>query len=107
MKLYFYIMVQEYGTQPRIAYEECDVIERPKTYKPKDKFPSGFYRSYVRKDEIGHVINNFNKAVILLEKNADRARQLLSDQYRKEIENLRKTLNEKEELLSTAEAFEG
>lgn len=107
MKLYFYIMVQEYGTYPRIAYEECDVIERPKTYKPKDKFPSGFYRSYVRKDEIGHVINGFNRAVVLLEKNADRAKQIFSVQYYKEIEILRKTLNEKEELLSAAEAFEG
>lgn len=107
MKLYFYIMVQDYGMQPRIACEECDVIENPKTYKPKDKFPSGFPRSYIRKDEIEHVINSSNRAVVLLKKNADRAKQIFLVQYCKEIKILRKTLNEKEEILSAVEAFEG
>lgn len=107
MKLYFYIMLQEYGMQPRIVCEECDVIEKPKTYKPKYKFPSDICRNYIRKDEIGHVINSFNRAVVLLKKNADRAKQIFSVQYCEEIEILRKALNEKEELLSAVEAFEG
>ena len=107
MKLYFYIMVNDYGMPPHIEYSECDAIEKPRTYFPVNKFPKNFYGSYVKKDNIGCISGNGNNVIVFLEKNADRARQLFSNQYRKEIENLRKTLNKKEEILSAVEAFEG
>ena len=43
MKLYFYILEKPYNKNPFVRFEECEVIEKPKTYKPKDRFPMDVY----------------------------------------------------------------
>ena len=37
MKLYFYIIEEPYNKNPFVGFEECEVIEKPKTYYPVDK----------------------------------------------------------------------
>lgn len=64
MKLYFYFL--ETG---KIRFKECEVIEKPKTYKPVNKFPSGFYGRYVKKEDIGKLIGYSDDVVVLTEKN--------------------------------------
>lgn len=66
MKLYFYILDTDRKTGKwNLHLEECEVIEKPKTYKPKTEFPNGVYASFVRKESIGSFINDYSKAVVL------------------------------------------
>lgn len=66
MKLYFYILDsnREYNPETKtlgdyifkIRVEECEVMEKPKTYKAVTQFPEGIYIGYVKK---GRYRNNF------------------------------------------------
>ena len=97
MKLYFYILEKPYNKNPFVRFEECEVIEKPKTYKPKDKFPSGVYNSYISKSEIGHVSGYNNNIVVLTEPNAKMVKEL----YTKLYESI---VRQREESLAKAKA---
>lgn len=58
MKLYFWFLERPRNEEPHIRFEECEVIEKPKTFKPVDKFPSGFYGAYVFKNELNQAIHD-------------------------------------------------
>lgn len=64
MKLYFYFL-ESYGANPHIRCEECEVEEKPKTYKAVDKFPEGYWYSAVKKDDIG-TLSGYDKGVVIL-----------------------------------------
>ena len=98
MKLYFYILETHYGQNPFVRFGECEVIEKPKTYKPKDKFPSGVYINYISKSDIGHVSGNRNNLVVLTEPNAKTAKEIFTKLY---LINVR----HKEESLEKAKAM--
>lgn len=68
MKLYFYFLEDPYNKEPYIRCEECEVEEKPKTYKPVDRFPKGYYYSTLKKDDIGTLIGYGKSAVVLTEK---------------------------------------
>ena len=97
MKLYFYILERPYNKNPFIRFEECEVIEKPKTYYPKDKFPRGVYNSYISKSDIGHISGYSNNIVVLAEPNAKLAKEL----YTKLYESI---VRQKEESLAEAKA---
>lgn len=77
MKLYFYFL--ETG---KIRCEECEVEEKPKTYKPVNGFPKGYYGCYVKKENIGELIGYFNNVVVLTENNV----QKVAKAFRNKIE---------------------
>ena len=77
MKLYFYFL-----RTGKIRSEECEVDEKPKTYKPVNKFPSGFYGCYVKKEDIGRLIGYGDDVVVLTEKNI----QKVADVFRRKME---------------------
>ena len=62
MKLYFYILDSDREFNPetrtfgdpvfKVRVEECEVIEKPKTYKALTRFPDGIYIGYVKKEDI-------------------------------------------------------
>ena len=85
MKLYFYILEKPYDKNPFVRFEECEVIEKPKTYKPKDKFPSGVYNSYISKSDIGHVSGYSNDRVVLTESNAKVAKEIFMKLYESNV----------------------
>lgn len=97
MKLYFYILEKYFNKKPFVRFEECEVIEKPKTYYPKDKFPSGVYNSYISKSDIGHISGYSNNIVVLTEPNAKMAKEL----YAKLYESI---VRQKEESLEKAKA---
>ena len=97
MKLYFYILEKYFNKNPFVRFEECEVIEKPKTYKPKDKFPSGVYNSYISKSDIGHVSGYNNNIVVLTEPNAKMVKEL----YTKLYESI---VRQREESLAKAKA---
>lgn len=98
MKLYFYILEKPYNKNPFVRFEECEVIEKPKTYKPKDEFPSGVYNSYISKSDIGHVSGYSNNLVVLTEPNAKVAKEIFMKLYESNV-------RQKEESLAKAKTM--
>lgn len=100
MKLWFYILDSPYNKEPFIRCEECEVEEKPKTYKPVDSFPCGVYRSYINKSDIGHISGCSNNCVVLKEKNNALAKDIFSmhmktliNGKKREIEKMESKLN--------------
>ena len=100
MKLYFYILETPYNKNPFVRFEECEVIEKPKTYKPKDRFPMGVYRSYVSKSDIGTVSGYSNNLVVLTEPNAKVAKELFMIIYERNVRQKEEHLAEAKVILN-------
>ena len=100
MKLYFYILERPYNEKPFVRFEECEVIEKPKTYKPKDKFPRGVYNSYISKSDIGHVSGYSKNLVVLTEPNAKVAKELFMKIYERNVRQKEEHLAEAKVILN-------
>lgn len=80
MKLYFYFL--ETG---KIRCEECEVEEKPKTYKPVDRLPEGYYGCYVKKEYIGELIGYSNDVVVLTENNIQKVADVFRNKMKYKI----------------------
>ena len=100
MKLYFYILEKYFNKNPFVRFEECEVIEKPKTYYPKDKFPSGVYNYYISKSDIGHISGYSNNLVVLTEPNAKVAKELFTKIYESNVRQKEESLAEAKNILS-------
>ena len=105
MKLYFYIL-DVYGYFNGIKSAECEVVEKAKTYRPVDKFPEGYYMSYVSKDAIGRISGYCSNMVITTEPNFELAKRLFREKTIREIERLKKSLEKEENKLKDIEESE-
>ena len=85
MKLYFYILEIPYNKNSFVRFEECEVIEKPKTYKPKDRFPRGVYNCYISKSDIGHISGYGNNIVVLTEPNSKLAKEIFTKFYKSNV----------------------
>ena len=100
MKLYFYILKRPYNANPFVKFEECEVIEKPKTYKPKAEFPKGVYNSYINKSDIGTVSGYSNNLVVLTEPNAKVAKELFMKIYERNVRQKEEHLAEAKVILN-------
>ena len=100
MKLYFYILERPYNENPFVRFEECEVIEKPKTYYPKDKFPRGVYNSYISKSDIGIVSGYSNNLVVLTEPNEKLAREIFAKMYESNVRRAQASLSEAKAMLN-------
>lgn len=108
MKLYFYFL-----RTGKIRCAECEVVEKPKTYKPVNKFPSGYYGCYVKKEDIGELIGYNDDIVVLTEKNnqkvADVFRGKMKYRIAREKQNIASandSINQCNETLSMIDEWE-
>lgn len=85
MKLYFYILKEPYKKEAYIHCEECEVVEKQKTYEPIERFPSEIYRGFIRKDEIGMFFYGYPNIVILDKKDYHAAKEIFCNKYNVEI----------------------
>ena len=92
MKLYFYILEKPYNANPFVRFEECEVIEKPKTYYPKDKFPRGVFNCYISKSDIGTVSGYSNNLVVLTVPNAKVAKELFTKLYKSNVRQKEESL---------------
>lgn len=60
MKLYFYFLEPLFMGPAVMHTEQCEVIEKPKTYKPVDRFPEGYYGCYVPKGELNTLCTDYS-----------------------------------------------
>ena len=100
MKLYFYILERPYNKKTFVRFEECEVIEKPKTYYPKDKFPSGVYNCYISKSDIGNISGYSNNLVVLTETNAKRAKEIFTKFFESNVRMKEKSLAESKAVLN-------
>lgn len=107
MKLHFYFLEHDYyNTKAGIKYAEREVIEKPKTYYPKDRFPDGFYGSFIRKEDIGHIIGLGNNIIILNEKDDEKAKEIFLARYKVYVNEAEKRLNKYREIIDVINKFE-
>ena len=107
MKLYFYILGTDRKTGKwNLRLEECEVIEKPKTYKPVTKFPAGIYVSFIRKESIGNFISEYSKVIVLDAPDYEKAKEVFLKKYDNELNALRKRIDLYEEIKSAVEVGE-
>ena len=94
MKLYFYFLETN-----KIRTEECEAEEKPKTYKPVDKFPRGYYYSSVKKDDIGTLSGYQNDVVILLENDIEKVAKIFREKCERRISGAKTTIRSEEEAI--------
>lgn len=103
MKLHFYILKGIYGENPKLTYSECEVEEKPKTYKPIDKFPDGYYGSFVRKKDVASLIER--SVVILEEKDNKIAKEIFASFFEKCIDLNKCEIERLEEKIKAVNEF--
>ena len=115
MKLYFYILDsnREYNPETKtlgdyiskIRIEECEVIEKPKTYKAVTHFPDGIYIGYVRKEDIGTISGYSMPYIVLTVPNYQFVKDRFLEKYNAEISRLKKTIAMYEEKIAAIENY--
>lgn len=108
MKLYFYILDRNKETDKwNLRLEECEVIEKPKTYKPVTRFPRGFFLgSFIKKESIGHFVSSWREIIVLDAPDYKKAKEVFLKKYDNELTVLRDKINYYETLKSAVEAGE-
>lgn len=107
MKLYFYILDRPLREAPKLRCEGCEVKDYPKTYKPLEKFPMGYYGSYIRKSDIGRVIGLSQDVVVLLDRNDDFAKRKFIECYERLIEEHQNKIDRYKSYVEAALRFGG
>lgn len=116
MKLYFYILgsEQKFNAETRtfekpifqMKCEECEVVEKPKSYKPIDKFPNGVYRNFILKSVIGGFLDCYKEIVILDERNYEKAKEVFLRRFNHKVKELKENLSRYEDMIAAVEAGE-
>lgn len=93
MKLYFYILDSDRKTGKwNLHLEECEVIEKPKTYKAATQFPKKIYIEYVKKEDIGKISDFFTPYIVLEEPNYQFVKNKFLEKCNKEIRRLKNAI---------------
>ena len=107
MKLYFYILDSNRKTDEwNLRLEECEVTEKPKTYKPATKFPDGIYASFIRKESIGNFINEYSKVVVLDTPDYEKAKEVFLRNFTQRAEELKEKLSVYEDMIAAVNVGE-
>lgn len=103
MKLHFYILKGIYGSNPKLAYSECEVVEKPKTYKPISKFPDGYFSPFVKKEDVASLIGG--NVVILEEKDDKKAKEIFKHYFERVINSKKNEIDKLGEKLKAVNEF--
>ena len=95
MKLYFYILGSDREFNPetrtfgdyafKVRVEECEVVEKPKTYRAVTRFPKGLYIEYVKKEDIGKIFDSLTPYIALEEPNYQFVKETFLEKYNNDI----------------------
>lgn len=115
MKLYFYILDchRKFNPETRtfekdvfeIRVEECEVIEKPKTYRALTKFPEGLYIGYVSKENIGKISGHSTPYIALTVPNYQFVKNKFLEIYNVEISRLKKAIAMYEDKIAAIEDY--
>ena len=95
MKLYFYILDsdREFNLETRtfgdpifkVRVEECEVVEKPKTYRAVTRFPERLCIGYVKKEDIGKISGSSTPYIVLEEPNYQFVKETFLKKYNNDI----------------------
>lgn len=115
MKLYFYILDSDREYNPetktlgdyvfKIRVEECEVVEKPKTYKAATRFPDGIYIGYVKKKDIGIISGCSTPYIVLTVPNYQFVKDKFLEKYNVEISRLKKAIAMYENKIAAIENY--
>lgn len=115
MKLYFYIQDSDREFNPetrtfgdpvfKVRVEECEVIEKPKTYRAATRFPDGIYIGYVRKEDIGRILDSLTPCIVLEEPNYQFVKDKFLERYNAEINRFKKSIAMYEDRIAAIEDY--
>ena len=114
MKLYFYILDSNRKYNPetklgdyifKIRVEECEVIEKPKTYKAVTRFPDGIYIGYAKKEDIGTISGHSTPYIVLAVPNYQFVKDRFLEKYNVEISRLKKAIAMYEDKIAAIEDY--
>lgn len=115
MKLYFYILDSDREYSPesktlgdyvfKIRVEECEVVEKPKTYKAVTRFPDGIYIGYVKKEDIGTISGHSTPYIVLTVPNYQFVKDKFLEKYNVEISRLKKAITMYEDKIAAIENY--
>lgn len=105
MKLYFYFLRNLYSENTFIRCEECEVIEKPKSYYPVGRFPFGIFISYIKKAKIGDFLDNYFDTIILDKDDPEKAMKLFEEHSKRRIEELNKSISIQKSILKAVEDY--
>lgn len=115
MKLYFYILDsnREYNPETqtlgdyifKIRIEECEVIEKPKTYKAVTRFPDGIYIGYVKKEDIGKISGSSTPYIVLEEPNYQFVKETFLEKYNNDIRRFKNIIAMYENKIAAIEDY--
>lgn len=115
MKLYFYILDSDREYNPetktlgdyvfKIRVEECEVVEKPKTYRAVTQFPERLYIGYVKKEDIGKISGCSTPYIVLTVPNYQFVKDKFLEKYNVEISRLKKIIAMHEDKIAAIENY--
>nr|DAU38438.1 MAG TPA: hypothetical protein [Caudoviricetes sp.] len=115
MKLYFYILDSDREYNPetktlgdyvfKIRVEECEVVEKPKTYRAVTQFPERLYIGYVKKEDIGKISGSSTPYIVLTVPNYQFVKDRFLEKYNVEISRLKKAIAMYENKIAAIENY--
>ena len=115
MKLYFYILDSDRKFNPetrtfedsafKVRVEECEVVEKPKTYRAVTRFPKGLYIEYVKKEDIGKIFDSLTPYIVLTAPNYQFVKDKFLERYNVEIHRLKKAIAMYEDKIAVIEDY--
>ena len=115
MKLYFYILDSDREFNPetrtfgdstfKVRVEECEVIEKPVTYKAATKFPDRIYIGYVKKRDIGRIFDSLTPYIVLEKPNYQFVKEKFLEKYNNEIRRLKNVIAIYEDKIAAIENY--
>lgn len=115
MKLYFYILDSDREFNPetrtfgdpvfKVRVEECEVIEKPKTYKAVTRFPDWICIGYVKKEDIGTISGHSTPYIVLTVPNYQFVKETFLEKFNNEICRLKKAIAMYEDKIAAIENY--
>ena len=115
MKLYFYILDSDREFNPetrtfgdptfKVRGEECEVVEKPKTYRAVTRFPDRIYIGYVKKENIGTISDHSTPYIVLTVPNYQFVKDKFLEKYNVEISRLKKAIAMYENKIAAIEDY--
>lgn len=115
MKLYFYILGSSRKFNPetrtfgdsvfKVRIEECEVIEKPKTYRAVTQFPKGLYIGYVKKEDIGKISGSLTPYIVLEEPNYQFVKETFLKKYNNDIRGFKNIIAMYENKIAAVENY--
>jgi hypothetical protein len=115
MKLYFYILDSDREFNPetrtfgdavfKVRVEECEVIEKPKTYRAVTQFPERLYIGYVKKEGIGKISGSPTPYIVLEKPNYQFAKETFLEKYNNDIRRFKNIIAMYENKIAAIENY--